>query len=247
MIYAVIPARYDSTRFPGKPLVRISGVTMIQRVYEQALKARLVDKVIVATDDERIKNVVTAFGGNAVMTSKEHNSGTDRIAEVILNKSDADIIVNLQGDEPIIHPESIDNAVKPLLEQSNIGMSTLIRKCENKKDLDNPNIVKVVIDRDAYAIYFSRSCVPYIRNEGGINHYLHVGLYVYKRDTLLKLSQLSQSELELTESLEQLRAIYNGIKIKTVMTDYIPISVDIPGDVKTVEEQIKKLTLSLGG
>lgn len=239
MIYALIPARYQSTRLPGKPLEMISGKSMIQRTYEQAQKAQLVDDVIVATDDERIQQAVLAFGGKVIMTSSTHTSGTDRLAEIAKNNKDIDIIVNVQGDEPIISPECIDKAVKPLIDDHNIMMSTLIRKCEEQRDLENNNIVKVVFDRDDFAMYFSRSCIPFKRTAGLMDHYLHIGLYVYRRETLIQLSEMAPAPIEQTESLEQLRALYHGIKIKTVKTNYTPISVDVPDDIKKVEEFIR--------
>ncbi|MEW5819275.1 MAG: 3-deoxy-manno-octulosonate cytidylyltransferase [Cyanobacteriota bacterium] len=247
MIYAIIPARYQSTRFPGKPLTMIDGKPMIQRVYEQASKARLIDEVLIATDSEKIKEAVLTFGGKVVMTSEKHNSGTDRLAEVVLNNNDIDIAVNVQGDEPVIPPECIDDALRPFIDNPDIKMGTLIRKCNDQQDLNNPNIVKVVIDKEFNALYFSRSCIPYIRNNAESVHYLHIGLYVYRRETLLALSNLPQSDIEKTEGLEQLRALYNNIRIKTVLTDYSPIGVDIPEDVEKVEQYIKKSRSLFGG
>lgn len=239
MIYALIPARYHSTRLPGKPLKMIAGKSMIQRTYEQAQKAKLVDEVIVATDDERIQNAVLGFGGKVIMTSSNHTSGTDRLAEIAINNQMIDIIVNVQGDEPIISPECIDQAIKPLIDDDSVMMSTLIRKCTDKEDLENNNIVKVVFDKDDFAMYFSRSCIPFERSKSLMDHYLHIGLYVYRCDTLIQLSKMPPALIEQSESLEQLRALYNGIKIKTVITDYTPISVDIPEDIKKVEEFIR--------
>lgn len=247
MIYVVIPARYESTRFPGKPLAQIAGKTMIQRVYEQAKKSTLVDKVIVATDDNKIFDHVSSFGGEVVLTSSEHQSGTDRIAEVIQKEDNADIIINVQGDEPIIPPEAIDLIAQPLLKEPEVQMSTLIRKCQSEEDFHNPNIVKAVIDKNNFALYFSRSCIPYIRNKDRISHYLHIGLYAYRRETLLQLCKIPPANLEQCEGLEQLRALYNGIKIKALITDYQPVSVDIPEDVAKVEDYIKKSRCLFGG
>ena len=245
MIYAIIPARYQSTRFPGKPLAMIDGKMMIQRVYEQTLKASLVDEVVIATDDKRIEDAVLSFGGKVIMTSSEHKSGTDRLAEVVRKNYTINIAVNIQGDEPVIPPECIDMAIRPLMDDDKIAMSTLIRKCYSEEDLNNPNIVKTVINKDGLALYFSRSCIPYKRNNSSLDHYLHIGLYVYRRETLLQLSHLSPSDIEETEGLEQLRALYNGIKIKTVLTDYSPVSVDIPDDIEKVEKYLKKIVATL--
>jgi 3-deoxy-manno-octulosonate cytidylyltransferase (CMP-KDO synthetase) len=242
MIYAILPARYDSTRFPGKPLAMIAGKTMIERVYEQAQKASLIDYIVVATDDTRIEQAVKSFGGNVIMTSRDHKSGTDRLAEVVKNNENIDIAVNIQGDEPLISPDSIDMAIRPFFEDTSIQMTTLIRKCQNPEDLKNTNVVKVVKDKNHFALYFSRSCIPYQRNQTYCDYYLHIGLYAYRRETLLTLSSLPQAEIEQTESLEQLRALYNGISIKTVLTDYCPIGVDTPGDIEKVETFLKKQT-----
>lgn len=247
MIYVIIPARYHSTRFLGKPLAIIAGKTMIQRVYEQAQKATLVDSVLVATDNKKIEEHVKTFGGMAVLTSPNHISGTDRLAEVVYRDLNIDIAVNVQGDEPIISPESIDLAIKPLLDDPDVAMTTLIRKCQPEDNLNNWNSVKVVIDKEGYAMYFSRSCIPFVRNKVKADHYIHVGLYAYKRDTLLKLSNFKPPNIEKSEDLEQLRALYNGIKIKTVLTDYYPISVDVPEDIAKVEAQIKKSRCLMAG
>lgn len=236
MIKVIIPARYQSTRFPGKPLALIAGKSMIQRVYEQASKASLVQEVIVATDDQRIYDAVIAFSGNVVMTADTHQSGTDRLAEVALKQQDIDIIVNVQGDEPVIPPECIDMAVQPLIDDPSVSMATLVRKCTSAEDLHNPNIVKAVLAKNNFALYFSRSCIPFERNQTELSHYLHIGLYVYRRQTLLQLSQLEPALIERTESLEQLRALYNGINIKAVVVDYAPIGVDTPEDIIKVEQ-----------
>lgn len=239
MIKVIIPARYQSSRFPGKPLAMIAGKSMIQRVYEQAQKARLVQEVVVATDDQRVYNAVQAFGGQVIMTSDQHQSGTDRLAEVARAQQDIDIIVNVQGDEPVIPPEAIDMAIQPLVDDPEICMGTLVRKCANPEDLKNPNIVKAVLDKNSYALYFSRSLIPYKRNNAGIDYYLHIGLYVYRKETLLQLSQLEPAPIERTESLEQLRALYNGIRIKAVVADYAPIGVDTPEDIQKVEKYLE--------
>lgn len=239
MIYIVIPARYASSRFPGKPLAKILGKTMIQRVYEQALKSQLASSVIVATDDFKIAEHVESFGGKYIITREDHQTGTDRIAEVVEKIDDAQIIVNVQGDEPLICPKSIDMAIQAMLDNSNLEMSTLVRESFSDNEFTNPNIVKVAIDKDSYALYFSRSIIPFARNNDDLPYYIHIGLYVYRRNTLLQLSKLPMAAIEHKESLEQLRALYNGIKIKTVTTSYMPISVDSPDDIEKVEAVIE--------
>jgi len=238
LIMGVIPARYKSKRFPGKVLADISGKPMIQHVYERSKKSKLLNDVIVATDDTRIKRAVEKFNGNVVMTSKKHKSGSDRIAEVA-KKLNADIIVNIQGDEPLINPKMIDQVVTPLLHDSNIYMSTLIRKITDPKDIKNPNIVKVVVDKNNFALYFSRSMIPYQDVSESSGAYKHIGIYAYRKDFLLKFSKMKQSKLEKIEKLEQLRVLENGYKIKVVETNYNTISVDTPKDIKKVERTIK--------
>ena len=245
MIYAVIPARYASTRFPGKPLAKIAGKPLIQWVYEKASQAKLIDKVVVATDHKKIYDAVESFGANVVMTSDKHQSGTDRIAEVLQNNTDAKIIVNVQGDEPLIASSSIDNVVKPLMDDPTLKMTTLIRECAALEDLENPHIVKVVTDKDNYALYFSRSCIPHMRTKHLKKHYLHIGIYGYTRETVLMLNQLEQVDIEKIESLEQLRALYHGIRIKTVLTKYTPVGVDTPEDLEKVQYLLKKDHASL--
>ncbi|MEK7845403.1 MAG: 3-deoxy-manno-octulosonate cytidylyltransferase [Nitrospinota bacterium] len=243
-IIAIIPARYASTRFPGKPLAIINGKSIIQYVFKAASKASLINRVIVATDDERIFKKVEEFGGEAWMTSSNHISGTDRISEVA-KKIDADIIVNVQGDEPLIEPEVIDEAVKPLMNNSEIFMATLKTKIITNEELKDPNVVKVVTDRDDFALYFSRFPIPYVRDTASqlpLTHYKHIGLYVYRKDFLIKFSELSPTPLEETEKLEQLRALEHGYKIKVIKTDYDSIGVDTPEDLERVKEILKKRT-----
>ena len=238
-VTAVIPARYDSSRLPGKVLKDIEGKTMIQRVYEQTAQADNLDRVIVAADDERVYEEVKSFGGAVKMTSQEHSTGTDRIAEVAQNLS-ADIIVNVQGDEPLLNPAMIDQAVRPLLEDKQVPMSTLKHKIENKSELEDHNAVKVVTDRDDFALYFSRSLVPYPRSETELTFYKHIGLYVYRRDFLLDYTNLAPTPLEEKESLEQLRALENGYKIKVVETDYQVVGVDTEEDLEKVRKKVKE-------
>ena len=238
-VIIVIPARYGSTRFEGKPLAEINGKPMIYHVYQRAKKVKCVDDVIVATDDERIKKAVEAFNGKAVMTSKEHKSGTDRVAEVA-ERIDADIIVNVQGDEPLISPEAIEQAVMPLVENKKIRMSTLMTKITKEAEYNDHNIVKVVTDKEGFALYFSRSLIPYPRGKQRLNAYKHIGIYVYRKDFLIRFAAMSQTPLEQTESLEQLRVLENGFKIKVVETDYDSISVDTPRDLEVIYEENHK-------
>lgn len=237
-IIGIIPSRFASTRFPGKPLVDIFGLPMIQRVYQQALKARSLTDVIVATDDERIQKCILAFGGNVVMTDAAHRSGTDRCAEVV-NKlfPDYDAAINIQGDEPHIHPEQIDQVAK-CFDEKDVVLATLIKKIENKDDLLNPNRIKVVIDRNMNAIYFSRNPVPFIKisgNMGGFEKhifYKHIGIYGYRVPVLKEITKLPPSSLEMAESLEQLRWVENGYRIKTFVTLHESVSIDAPEDLK---------------
>ncbi|TAN59874.1 3-deoxy-manno-octulosonate cytidylyltransferase [bacterium] len=240
-VAAFIPARFASTRLPGKPLADICGKPMIQRVYERAKAARLVEEVIVATDDIRIFNVVKACGGTAIMTSPDHASGTDRIAEAA-KAVKASIIVNIQGDEPLIEPDMIDSAIRPLIDDKRIKICTLKTKITSEHEYNDPNAVKVVTDKDGWALYFSRSPLPYYRaafNEGA-EPYKHIGLYVYTKAFLENFAKLEPTPLEQAERLEQLRAIENGFKIKVVETPFNPVSVDTDGDLKRVREIISR-------
>ncbi len=237
-VAAVIPARYASSRFPGKPLALIKNISMIQRVYENVLSASLVDRVIVATDNQEISEHVNSFGADVFMTDTCHQTGTDRVAEVA-KRLDFNIIVNVQGDEPLMPAEAIDCAVKPVLDDPGIDMATLMTRIHGKEDLLNPNIVKVVVDINGFALYFSRHPIPYSSDYGNCSVFRHVGLYVFKKDFLLKFSSIDRTPLEITESLEQLRALENGFKIKVVETAYSPSGVDVPDDIKKVEMLIK--------
>lgn len=241
-VVVVIPARYASTRFPGKALAKIRGKPMVQWVYERASKARKVSRVIVATDDERILKAVKAFGGEAVMTSPEHPTGTDRVAEVAeCFLPYADAIVNVQGDEPLIEPAEIDAAVRALSEDPEADMSTLASPMESEKAFKNPNCVKVVCDRKGYALYFSRSQIPFYRSERwSPQPLLHVGLYCYRREVLLRLVRLPLSPLERAESLEQLRALENGMRIKVALVPHHEPGVDTPEDLERVEWKVKE-------
>ncbi len=235
-VIGIIPARYGSTRFPGKPLVEINGKSMIQRVYEQAKQTSALDHVVVATDDQRIVDAVNAFGGEVLMTAEHHQSGTDRCKEVLLNQSiDFDIVVNIQGDEPYIDPEQITQAVNCFSDE-NTEIATLVKLITTNEELFNANKPKVLIDETDFAIYFSRAVIPFQR---GIeqndwiehyNYYKHIGLYAYRADILKEITTISPSRLELAEGLEQLRWIENGYKIKVAITDTESLSVDTPED-----------------
>jgi 3-deoxy-manno-octulosonate cytidylyltransferase (CMP-KDO synthetase) len=231
---AIIPARYHSTRLPGKALADIAGSPMIEHVYRRAAAARSIASVIVATDDRRIADVVSAFGGDARMTSAAHQSGTDRLAEVAASLS-CDLVVNVQGDEPLIEPEMIDEAVRPFAADPGLEMSTLRKRIDEDDDRHNPNVTKVVVDDDEFAMYFSRAPIPYTR-EGcpAAPAWRHVGLYVYRRETLLRLARMPSSPLERAEALEQLRALAHGIRIKCVETACESIGVDTPDDLARV-------------
>ncbi len=247
-ISAVIPARYGSTRFEGKPLADILGKPMIQHVYEGVRQSKLIDEVIVATDDQRIIEAVQSFGGKAIMTSPTHFTGTDRVAEVA-KKLRSEIIVNVQGDEPLIKGVIIDNAIRPLLTDESLQISTLITRIEEVRDWLNPHIVKVVVDQKNFALYFSRSPIPFPRdlNIGRLEShpfgtdrplpkrvFKHIGLYVFRRKFLLHFSKMKPTPLEKLEKLEQLRALENGYRIKTTPVDYEPLSVDTPEDLQKV-------------
>ncbi len=252
-IIAIIPARYGSTRFPGKSLALIKGKPMIQWVYERTKRSRLVNRTIIATDDDRILKAVAAFGGEGVMTSQEHATGTDRIAEVA-KKLDCDLVVNVQGDEPLIHPDMIDQAIAPLADDASIPMGTLCRRIENRDEAFDPNVVKVVRDGNGFALYFSRAPIPWDRDQWAGKScltdlplsgplYKHIGLYVYRRDFLLTYAGMPQTALEGIEKLEQLRALEQGYAIKVVETEHESFGVDIPEDLgkilKCLEESRK--------
>jgi len=249
-IIALIPARYGSTRFPGKSLAMIEGKPMIQWVYERTKRSRLITRVIVATDDERISRTVIAFGGEAVMTSPVHATGTDRIAEVAGNL-DCSLVVNVQGDEPLIHPVMIDQAIRPLIDDPSIPMGTVCRRIEGRREAFDPNVVKVVFDREGFALYFSRAPIPWDRDHWAgkeslrdlplsCHLYKHIGLYVYRKDFLLNYTRMPQTSLELTEKLEQLRVLESGHRIKTVVTEHESFGVDIPEDLGKILQRLEE-------
>jgi 3-deoxy-manno-octulosonate cytidylyltransferase (CMP-KDO synthetase) len=252
-VVAIIPARYDSTRFPGKPLAYIGGKPMVQHVYESAFNARGLDRVLVATDDRRIQAAVRGFGGEVVMTSKNHLSGTDRLAEAA-KKIDADWIVNVQGDLPFIRSETIGRTIRPLRRNPSIGMGSARTPIYDEQEWFNPNVVKVVTDAKGYALYFSRAAIPYIRNtdvpprrgrsrgkEGRkIWGYRHIGVYAYRREFLFQFSRLQPTALERTEGLEQLRALEHGHQILVADVDEPSVEVDTPEDLRKAEAYLKK-------
>jgi len=237
-VIVVIPARYGSTRLPGKPLVQLAGQPMIQRVYARAKLAHTVHRVIVATDDERIIKAVEAFGGEARMTRPDHRTGTERVAEVAAHEA-GDVFVNVQGDEPLLDPAAVDTAVGALLSDSGTSVSTVATPIKLPADIMDPNVCKVVLDFDENALYFSRAPVPWVRDTAAkrqVRHLKHLGLYVFRRDALLEYPTLPQGELERIEQLEQLRWLENGWKIRVAEVEHDAVSVDVPEDVARVEK-----------
>ena len=240
-VLCVIPARYASTRLPGKPLADIAGKPMVCRVYERAVQASRVAETLVATDDERVYEAVQAEGGKVMMTAKDHPTGTDRLAEVAAAFPDMELIINVQGDEPLIEPKLIDALAAVFDDDAELQMATVMTAMQDKAEQQNPNNVKVVTDQQGYALYFSRSLLPYPRNAAGTPVYKHIGIYAYKRDFLLKYAKMQPTPLEQAESLEQLRALENGYKIKVVQTDYRFVGVDTAEDLKLVNEIYRKV------
>ena len=233
----IIPARYGSSRLEGKPLLEVMGKPVIQWVYEKAQASKLADMIIVATDDKRIFGCVKSFGGEVEMTSVEHKCGSDRIMEVVSRHPEIGFICNLQGDEPLIKSESIDDVIRNVQEDDKADISTLIRVLTDEEEINNPNLVKCVIDNNGFALYFSRSKVPFERNSGFATYYGHLGIYGYKRKALEAMTTLQQTPLEQTESLEQLRALENGMKIKPSVVDFVPVGIDTREDL----EKFKKI------
>ncbi len=241
---AVIPARHDSSRFPGKALAPIAGRSMIQHVFERVRQCQNVSRVVVATDDERIVQAVVAFGGEAVMTRREHRCGTERVAEVAAQMTAA-IYVNVQGDEPLIDPQAIDSALEVLAADPEVKLATLSVAIHRPADIMDPNVVKVVTDFQGDALYFSRAPIPWIREESErvtAQHWKHIGLYVFRREALLEYPTLPPGELERLEQLEQLRWLENGYRIRVVESIYDAVSVDVPGDVDRVEALLRERT-----
>jgi 3-deoxy-manno-octulosonate cytidylyltransferase (CMP-KDO synthetase) len=236
-IVAVIPARYASTRLPGKALADLDGRPMIEHVYRRVSASKILSEVIVATDDLRIATRVSGFGGKVRLTKATHETGTDRLAEVAASL-DCDVVVNVQGDEPLVDPRAIEELVEPFVDSS-VQMTTLFRRIHDAAELNNPNITKMVVDRGGFAMYFSRAPIPYVRDPRGgwPPLYRHIGLYAYRRSALLVLASLPSTPLERAESLEQLRALEHGIRIKAVETQYESFGVDTPEDL----EQVRRL------
>ena len=238
-ILGIIPSRYDSTRFPGKPLVDIAGMTMIQRVYTQAKKSKLLSDVVVATDDQRIFDHVQSFGGKVVMTSPDHQTGTSRCGEVIEKMKGYEVVINIQGDEPLITPEQIDEVLR-LFSNPGVEIGTVVKQITDQADVTNENRIKVVLDHAKNAIYFSRSAIPFVqwkllaKAPAAVPYFKHIGIYAWRISTLEKLLNLPPTELEKLESLEQLRWIYHGYKVATVETLVETPNVDVPEDVEKV-------------
>ena len=228
----IIPARYGSSRLEGKPLIKVLDKPIIQWVWEKAKKCTNADMVIVATDDERIYDAVKAFGGDVEMTSAEHKSGSDRIAEVASRHPEIDIIVNLQGDEPLINLDDINAVIAGVRDDVTVDISTLVREIIEDEEANNPNLVKCVFDVNNYALYFSRSKIPFERNVGESKIYGHLGIYGYRKESLFKMTKLSQTNLERAESLEQLRALQSGMRIKIAITENIPVGIDTIEDLE---------------
>jgi 3-deoxy-manno-octulosonate cytidylyltransferase (CMP-KDO synthetase) len=245
MAIAIIPARFASTRLPGKPLVALAGKPMIERVWERTRRARKISRVIIATDDQRIMQAAAAFGAEAVMTRAEHRSGTERIAEVAATTADGgeEIYLNVQGDEPLIEPAAIDTVVEAIESDEGVSVATLMVPIVKPADIMDPNVVKVVLDFDDNALYFSRAPIPWVRDRKApvhVQHMKHLGLYAFRRAALLDFPTLPLGDLERIEQLEQLRWMENGYKIRVAETPHDSVSVDVPEDVARVEELLRK-------
>ena len=236
----IIPARYGSSRLQGKPLIEVGGKPIIQWVFEKAVQANLADRVIIATDNEKIYETALMFGAEAEMTLESHNSGSDRIAEVVERHPEIGYIVNLQGDEPMIDPENIDKVIR-LVKDSDADVSTLVTEIKDMKEVDNPNLVKCVFDNNNNALYFSRSKIPFERNVGHSKFYGHIGIYGYKREALYAMTHANQTCLELSESLEQLRVLQMGMKIKVDFVENKPIGIDTIEDLNNFKAKVMAL------
>jgi len=241
-VIGVIPARYSSTRFEGKVLAEILGKPMIQHVWECAKQAMVLDDLIIACDDERVAQAAREFGANVVLTAKGHASGSDRISEVV-NPLDVRIVINIQGDEPLIHPIMIDTLAQALLDDDTVCMATMMKKIDNQEELDDPHVVKVVVDKNNFALYFSRATIPFHARNSEVKspvYYKHIGLYGYTKDFLFTYRNLPVSHLEKIEALEQLRVLEEGFRIKVIETKYDTIGVDTPEDLDRVKEYLEK-------
>ncbi len=235
----IIPARYNSKRLQGKPLIKVCDKPIIQWVWERAIQVKSADMVIIATDNQEIYDCAKSFGANVEMTSENHKCGSDRIVEVAQKYPEISYIINLQGDEPMINTSCVEEVIKQIKEDENADISTLLSEIQNE-DLDDPNMVKCVKDINGYAMYFSRSKIPFERNKGIAKFYKHIGIYGYKRDALFKMTQYPQPEVEQAESLEQLRALYNGMKIKTSVVEFQAIGIDTIEDLNAFKKLVEK-------
>ena len=242
-VVAIIPCRFGSRRFEGKPLIPILGQPMIQRVYERAKKAEILSDVVVATDDERILTCVEGFGGRVLMTARTHRSGSDRAAEaaVRMDLEDQDIVINIQGDQPALAPQSLSEVVSPLMEAPGLVMSTLIHKIKDPEAINDPNCVKCVLDQDGFALYFSRSPIPFNRDKlKQVDMFKHLGIYAFRKHFLDRFTSLPRGRLEVSEKLEQLRALEHGFRIRVVETAYDSHAVDTPSDIQKLETVLGK-------
>lgn len=235
----IIPARYGSSRLEGKPLLKAGGKYIIEWVWEKCSKCRGIDRVIVATDDERIYDACKSFGAEVEMTSVAHKSGSDRIAEVVSRHNEIAYIINVQGDEPLIEPANIELVRKGVVEDSTADISTLVREIKDADEVNNPNLVKCIFDVNNYAMYFSRAKIPFERNEGKSKFYGHLGIYGYKRDALFMMTSLPQTSYEMAESLEQLRALQNGMKIKVAVVNNVPVGIDTKEDFEKFKSMVE--------
>lgn len=241
-VIGVIPARFSSTRFEGKVLAEVLGKPLIQHVWERAKQAMLLEDLIIACDDERVAEAALGFGAKVVMTSRGHECGTDRISEVI-NPLDIKIVVNIQGDEPLVHPTMIDSVAQALLEDQNVSMSTVIKRIDSPQEIQDPNVVKVVVDKNNFALYFSRAAIPFCAQNSEVKqpvYYKHIGLYGYTKDFLFTFRNLPVSRLEKTERLEQLRVLEEGFRIKAIETKFDTIGVDTAEDLERVRHYLNK-------
>ena len=236
----IIPARYNSTRLQGKPLIKVCDKPIIQWVWEKAINVKSADLVIIATDNDEIYNTAKSFGANVEMTSVNHKCGSDRIVEAAQKYSDISYIINLQGDEPMINPDCIEEVIRLIKEDEKADISTLLSEIVENEDKDDPNMVKCVTDINGYALYFSRSKIPYERNPGIAKFYKHIGIYGYKKESLYRMTKLDRSEIERAESLEQLRALYYGMKIRTSIVKYDSIGIDTIEDLNKFKKLVEK-------
>jgi len=234
-IIGVIPARFESSRFQGKVLADLGGKPVVQHVWENARKSRTLDDLVIAADDERIMKAAENFDAKVIFTSPDQPSGTDRLIEVV-NPLDVDVVVNIQGDEPLVRPEMIDELACAITENKDVGMATLAKKIEDKADLENPNVVKVVIDKNGFALYFSRARIPYPRFDTVKPYFKHLGLYSYTKDFLFEFANIPKSNLEMAEGLEQLRALESGYRIKVIETKFDTVGIDTPEDLEKARQ-----------